>query len=90
MAILADGPVYAHLRDASDGAPAVTVINAASEARTTTVTLPADLHLDHDRFVDVIEGEVVALGPGRTLTLDLPPLSALMLLPEGLDCGVSP
>ncbi|MFH1468087.1 MAG: alpha-amylase family glycosyl hydrolase [Pseudomonadota bacterium] len=71
--ILAEGPVYAHLRDAGDGAPALTVLNASTEARALTLTLPADLFLAHDRFVDVLEGGAVALGPGRTLALDLPP-----------------
>ena len=88
--LLAAGSIYAHLRDAGDGAPAITAINAGTEARVVTLILPAGLFLTRERFVDVLEGEVLVLGPDLTLSADLPPLSALVLLPEGLDCGVSP
>ena len=82
--LLADGAALAFLRDAGDGLPALTAINASDEA--IDLTLPLDAGAAHavDRFVDVIDGEVFLSAGDPALTL--PPWTARVFLPDTLDC----
>jgi len=89
--LLADGPLYAHARDAGDGAPALTLLNASDEARTATVALPDDLALDGGSFHDAVEAEGSwSFASDRTLSVDLPPWSARVLISDSIPCEGSP
>jgi len=89
--LLADGPLYAHLRDAGDGAPVVTLLNASDEARTARVTLPADTVLATDTFTDAVEAQDSwALDAALGLDVELPAWSARVLIPDTLHCEGSP
>ena len=87
LPLLAEGALYAQLRDAGDGAPVITLLNASGEDRTVTVSLPAHVALDTTTFHDVVEAqESWTLGAGRTLTAELPAWSARVLIPTTLGC----
>ncbi len=91
LPLLADGPLYAHLRDVGDGNPALTLLNASELVQVATIQLPADLDLATDVFEDVVEGENSwSLDGDRTLTVELPAWSARVLVPDTHSCEGTP
>lgn len=84
--LLADGPLYAHARDADDGLPAITLLNASGDERSLRIELPADVETSTATFVDLVEGETFTLGADRTLDATLPAWSARVLIPDSLSC----
>ncbi len=86
LAVEGDG--WAHLRDAQDGAPAVIFVNGGDTTVRLTVQLPKGALAGPTDFIDLL-GAVpdLVLAPGATTTVDVPPLSASLLLPAASDCA---
>lgn len=88
--LAASGSGWAHLRDARDGAPALVLVNGADRTTRVSFTVPAAALAEATDFVDLL-GAVpdLVLAPGGTTAVDLPPLSAALLLPASTDCAAS-
>ena len=86
--LAADGHGWAHLRDAGDGRPALVLVNGGDTPVRLTLDLPAHALSRVTDFVDLL-GAVpdLVLAPGGTTTVDVPPLSAALLLPATSDCA---
>jgi len=79
--LIADVDLYIYGRDAGDGAPALVILNRASEAQPLTFDVPVDWALvEGARFSDVMGVEVETAG--RTLTLTVPARTAAVLTPN--------
>ncbi len=89
VSVIAEGTVYAHLRTAGDGAPALLVVNASDDPRQTSFTLPGDVDLNGQRFVDVLGGDddAVTLSDGATVSLPLDPWAARLFVPADSSCA---
>jgi glycosidase len=81
LPLLADGPLYAQIRDAGDGLPAITVLNASDQQRELTVTIPDSVPLATASVRDLMEPEGSWLLQDRQLHLSLPAWSARVLIP---------
>lgn len=90
--LVADGPVYGHLRDTGNGLPAIVLTNASDRTQSARFTLPDRLPLDGDAFVDVLGGlpGPLRLAAGATTTLQLGPRQAVLLLPTASPCAELP
>ena len=90
--LVAEGSVYGHLRDARSGLPAVVLTNASDRAAPARFTLPEELVLDDDVFVDVLGGlpGPLRLAPGASTTVQLGPRQAVLLLPAASPCAETP
>ncbi len=87
LPLLAEGPLYAQLRDAGDGLPAITLLNASDEAQRVSLELPSSLALAAEEFRDLVEGEsATILYTDPKLDVELPAWSARVLIPESLSC----
>lgn len=86
--LAAEGDGWAHLRDAGDGSPALVLVNGGETPVRLTLSLPARAVSDPTDFIDLL-GSVpdLVLAPGGTTTVDVPPLSAALLLPAASDCA---
>ena len=85
-----EGDVWAHLRDAGDGAPALVLVNGSREARRLSFDLPAAALDTATEFVDLLGAQApLVLAPGGSTTLTLPPLSASVLMPSSSTCVAS-
>ncbi len=89
--LLAEGPAYAHLRDAGDGLPAITMLNASDGDLTLRLVIPDTVALDAGAFHDLVEGEGAwSVASDRSLELTLPAWSARVLIPDTQACEGSP
>jgi glycosidase len=87
LPLLADGPLYAHLRDAGDGLPAITVLNASDSERTVTLAIPQSISLTEVAFRDLVEDEPGwTLSEARQLEIRVPAWSARVLIPDTQNC----
>jgi len=79
----ADDDVLVYARHAGDGRPAVVVINRSDQTLTRSFPLPPAIAPDGTSLTDVLEGGTTDLRYGATGPLELPPLSAQVLVPGG-------
>ncbi len=79
--LLAEGPLYAHLRDAGDGLPALTLLNASDQELSVELAIPDSVPLATTSFEDLVEGEETwSVDQGR-IAVALPAWSARVLVP---------
>jgi glycosidase len=83
LPLLADGPAYAHLRDAGDGHPAITALNASDSELQLQLTIPDQVALSSADFRDLLEDDGTwSVATDRSLDLTLPAWSAVVLIPD--------
>lgn len=84
-----DDDLWAYLRDADDGAPAIVVLNRAEVEREVRLELPETLRVEGEhRWLDGVGDELEVSGDGGALgPLLIPPLEAVVLVPEASGCA---
>ena len=86
--LVADDDVYAFLRDASDGAPAVVVLNRSATRSDVVIELPEALQMTGDgQLVDALSGSTASLDGSNGLALAVEPLTAMVLIPADNSCA---
>ena len=83
ITLAAEDDVLAFLRHAGDDRPALIVINRSDQGLSRSFPIPPEIAPDGTTLVDVLEGGQVSVDYGATGPLELPPLSAQVLVPGG-------
>jgi hypothetical protein len=78
-----DDDVLAYARHTDDGRPALVIINRSAQTLTRSFPVSSEIAPDGTTLVDVLEGATVELRYGATTTMELPPMSAQILIPGG-------
>jgi glycosidase len=80
--LVAEGAVYAHLRDAGDGRPALLVANASGAETSISFRTPPGVRVD-TTLTDALEGvETLRISPGAETTLRVPAWTARLYIPH--------